>query len=658
MDTFDELRDAALEQFDRLARLAAGDGSAPEAARRSAAARDRLRAGHLTTALVGEFKRGKSTLLCALLDEPGLFPADTLSATNAVTTVRWGLVERIVVSVEAAGGQIQEVPITRDRIAEFVTEAGNPGNRRRVVAVHVELPNRKLASGLAFVDTPGVGGIFSEHTAVTLAFLPGADALVFVTDVEKPVLQSELAFLRRAIDAARLTGDEDSVLFVMTKIDQGDEYRTLFDKTRSDIAEATGMPEPAVVLIPVSSWLKLDHLADEDPETLAASNFLELESALWTALGRRRVRVLIGGALRAIREEAHALLAPIEAAEQAAADATGKTLDDLLRQSKDRRDYLDGLTADSATWPAELTAELNAAQAKVVARARQELEKNWNRFLSSYTYDGKLLGKAELMRDQLAADLAATLGGLLTLVRREVAKAVEHFASAKNFTLDPPDIDDLPDLPDPALPEDVAQVGAAGRGGGIVKARYAVVGGTVGAVAGTTTGAVAGAIVGAVFGSLILPGVGTAAGASAGASIGAQLGAAVSTVIGTIFGYRSARKMVSTQQADTRRSEFIRVFTPSKANQDKHVQEVVKLAFDQIRPAAVVELDSRLKQERETVNNKLKRLAEQQRNLRAGRAADAARYAAERQPLDEVLTDADGLAARVDAFASTKQGGA
>src|SRR6202043_1731133 len=107
----------------------------------------------------------------------------------------------------------------------------------------------------------------------------------------------------------------------------------------------------------------------------------------------------------------------------------------------------------------------------------------------------------------------------------------------------------------------------------------------------------------------------------------------------------------STQQADTRRSEFIRVFTPSKANQDKHVQEVVKLAFDQIRPAAVVELDSRLKQERETGNNKPKRLAEQQRTLGAGRAADAARYAAERQPLDEVLTDADGLAARVDAFA-------
>ena len=240
MRSFDELRVDVLVLFDQADAPATALGAGQETVRRLALARQRLASGHLAVAVCGEFKRGKSTLLGALLEDPGLFPADTLPGTNAVTTIRYADKETVTVTVEVPAGGTERLSITRDEIADYVTERGNPGNKRKVLAVEIETPNPQLASGLAFVDTPGVGGVFAEHTAVTLTFLPSADALVFVTDVEAPLLGSELAFLRRAIDAANLTDDADSLVCVMTKIDQGTEYEELYQEDLAELARLTG----------------------------------------------------------------------------------------------------------------------------------------------------------------------------------------------------------------------------------------------------------------------------------------------------------------------------------------------------------------------------------------------------------------------------------
>lgn len=636
--SFDDLRAAVLSLFTRLDVLAAPlAGQAPQAAARAAAARDRLVRGQLMTAVCGEFKRGKSTLLTALLDEPRdrprLFPADTLPATNSVTTVRWGDKERVLVTVELPGGAPQTTVITREQIADYATEAGNPGNARKVVLIEIETPNPRLASGLAFADTPGVGGVLTAHTAVTLAFLPSADALLFVTDIEKPLAGSELAFLRQAIGAARMTSDVGSLVCVMTKIDQGTDYDALLAENRAKLAGLTGLPEDEVVLVPVSSWAKLDYLEDGEQETLDQSNFPALEDALWAALGRRRARVLLGDALRGIGEWAQAILAPIEAAAQSARDATGKVLDDLEREAKARETHLKTLDADARSWEADLNAELKTASNTLAQLGQNEIEAIWSRFASQYVYDPALLDEPDRIADRLGADLAAMLGALLRLVRREVTTAVERFSVAKGLTLKAPDISDLPDLPSPALPSDLSGIGRNEPGQGVVIARY-----TAGAVG---LGGTVGGVLGAVLGSVFAPGPGTAA----GVILGAQIGSAVSAAAGGILGWRSATKMVRARKADTRRTEIIRVFGPAKGAQEKYVRSLLTVAFDGIRPAAVAELKSRILQERETTRNVLARLAATRQAAEAGQAASEAQYAAERAPFDAVLTDGDDLAA-------------
>ncbi|MFD0531772.1 dynamin family protein [Kitasatospora arboriphila] len=198
---FDALRADTLALFAALGPVAVAARNAA-AAERLAAAEGRLRDGTLTVVVCGEFKRGKSTLLNALLEEPDLFPRDTYFATSLVTTAAYGPQERVVVTLDPPDGQgdggPQQLEITRDRIAEYATESGNPGNLKRVRLISVHLPNPRLATGLVLVDTPGVGAVHREHTAVTTGFLPQADALVFVADATQPLTESELRFLTRA----------------------------------------------------------------------------------------------------------------------------------------------------------------------------------------------------------------------------------------------------------------------------------------------------------------------------------------------------------------------------------------------------------------------------------------------------------------------------
>ena len=122
---------------------------------RLAALRDRLAEARLRVLVVGEAKRGKSTLLNALLDRDVL-PSGVTPLTAVTTTVRYGEDERA--EVRFLDGHEEKHPLAA--LAELVTERGNPGNRRRIAGVTVYLAAPVLAGGVELVDTPGTGSVF------------------------------------------------------------------------------------------------------------------------------------------------------------------------------------------------------------------------------------------------------------------------------------------------------------------------------------------------------------------------------------------------------------------------------------------------------------------------------------------------------------------
>jgi GTP-binding protein EngB required for normal cell division len=204
-------RAALLAAVERL--LAVTAGLLADGGRRDLLeARRRVCEDRFNLVMLGEFKRGKSTLINALLDRD-LVPTGVVPLTSVVTVIGAGPTDRLV--VRYADGHELERPV--EELGEYVTEARNPGNRLSVELARVELDHELLRGGLELVDTPGIGSIHSQNTEVARKFLPRVDAAVCVLDAGQPLSEAERQLF---VDAARRV---PQLLTVINKIDHLDE---------------------------------------------------------------------------------------------------------------------------------------------------------------------------------------------------------------------------------------------------------------------------------------------------------------------------------------------------------------------------------------------------------------------------------------------------
>jgi small GTP-binding protein len=160
---------------------------------RLAQVRVRLDQDRLRILVVGEAKRGKSTLVNALLGDRVL-PTGALPVTALTTTLTHGNTAEVEAHY-ADGRTVRQTDLSV--LVDLVTEDGNPGNIRGVNSVTVRLPNALLAAGVELVDTPGIGSIHEHNTAEAHHALGQMDAAVVVTATDPPITAAEREFLTR-----------------------------------------------------------------------------------------------------------------------------------------------------------------------------------------------------------------------------------------------------------------------------------------------------------------------------------------------------------------------------------------------------------------------------------------------------------------------------
>jgi GTP-binding protein EngB required for normal cell division len=194
-----------------------------------AALRDRLDAARLRVLVAGEAKRGKSTLINALLGR-AVLPAGVTPLTAVATTVRYG--DDPHAEVRFTDGHVEKQPLTA--LPDLVTERGNPGNRRHIAAVTVYLDAPVLAGGFELVDTPGTGSVFAWDTAAAHEALETMDAAVFVLTADPPVSAAERDLY------AKISGLSVATFTVLNKADHLDAagLAEAADFTRQVLAQA------------------------------------------------------------------------------------------------------------------------------------------------------------------------------------------------------------------------------------------------------------------------------------------------------------------------------------------------------------------------------------------------------------------------------------
>jgi predicted GTPase len=254
----------------------------------------KLAEDRFTLAVLGQFKRGKSSLMNAIIGRE-LLPVGVLPLTSAITVLRFGPRERLLVRRADVDSPFpEEVPL--ERLAEFVTEKGNPGNSKRVKTACLEVPVSFLRRGLEFVDTPGVGSAIEANTATTLRFLPECDAVLFVTSVDTPFTRVELEFLQRIREYVRKT------FFVVNKSDllSGHERQEVLEFIAETIG--TQMNSASVRVFPVSSRAGLAAKLAGDASAYAQSGVKDLEETLAGFLSGEKASVfLVAVADKALR---------------------------------------------------------------------------------------------------------------------------------------------------------------------------------------------------------------------------------------------------------------------------------------------------------------------------------------------------------------------
>jgi hypothetical protein len=173
----------------RLCRLAQELGTEPiaEEARELAA---RVSEGRFYVACVGQFKRGKSTLLNALVGYE-VVPTGFIPVTAVPTVIRFG--DSRHARVRMRDGMWRDIAMPE--LKEYVTEELNPENKKAVDGAEVFVPSPLLSSGMCFVDTPGLGSVFTGNTATTQAFIPHIDAALVVVGADPPIAGEELALV-------------------------------------------------------------------------------------------------------------------------------------------------------------------------------------------------------------------------------------------------------------------------------------------------------------------------------------------------------------------------------------------------------------------------------------------------------------------------------
>ena len=237
---------------------------------------DRAEEGRLRVAMLGQFKRGKSTLLNALLGAP-LLPTGITPVTAIPAYVRAASLPSLRIEFEGSRKPFESEDAAEfpNILSRYVSKSENPSNREQVLGVEIAINSVAFSDRVVLVDTPGVGSTFVHNSRTAEAVIGDCNVSIFVLSPDPPITEVELAYLE---NVRRLI---PKVFFVLNKVDllSRDERNVAL----SFLAKVLGdklKPSGPTRIFAVSARKALQARQAGGEPALTESGVVELERAL------------------------------------------------------------------------------------------------------------------------------------------------------------------------------------------------------------------------------------------------------------------------------------------------------------------------------------------------------------------------------------------
>ena len=199
--------------------------------------------------IVGLFKRGKSSVINALLGK-ALAPVAVTPVTAVITAFEYNANDSYA-NIRFKNGGSAQIPVSE--VAGFISEDENPENKKQVSSVQI-FDNSPLLQKLTLVDTPGLGYTFEHNTDTTLQFIPKIDAGLFVLSADMPVSKMDTDFLQH------ITEEIPHIIFVINKTDllSKDDLQKIMQHNRKAVSAFLNHASNNIHFIPVSAKLGME----------------------------------------------------------------------------------------------------------------------------------------------------------------------------------------------------------------------------------------------------------------------------------------------------------------------------------------------------------------------------------------------------------------
>ncbi len=260
-----------------------------------AAAQQRLQQPVLRLLVLGDVKRGKSTVLNALLGATVL-PSAAHPCTAVITVLRYGPSAQVI--LEFNHGRSPETLAIEDFHRHYTLSSANNTAFDNVAQAVIEYPSPLLQTGVEIVDSPGLNDT-EQLNARSLTYLSTCHAVLFVMRAVQPCTLTEQRYIH-----THLTGKGITPFFLLNGWDEiqaslldpqdadalaGAEarLRQVFTASLQDYIAAEPDFDPTTQVLPLSALRSLRHHLQGTPPD---AGFVQLATVLTEFVSTQRTQ--------------------------------------------------------------------------------------------------------------------------------------------------------------------------------------------------------------------------------------------------------------------------------------------------------------------------------------------------------------------------------